>query len=292
VDKVVELCRFAAPETEGSLIVWAKGVSTASIRHKADLVLRRRIEEIRDAERSRFLNWWYTDEGRRLGLEGELPAAEGAVVKNALERIAERIPVMPGEGDQFCAEQRRADALVMLASGQVGSEDDPEAATVVIHVRAGGYGTEDGASELEDGPVIHPQTANRLACSGKLTWLLEDEKGDVLRVGRLRRDPPRWMLRHLKHRDRECRFPGCGARRYLQAHHIRHWEHEGPTELDNLILICFFHHKLVHEYGWRILRERNGTVTWFRPSGKRYRPGPGPPHKIAEPRAPTYAAAL
>jgi hypothetical protein len=275
VDKVVELCRFAAPETEGSLIAWAKGVSTASIRHRADLVLRRAIEEVRDAERSRFLNWWYPDEGRRFGLEAELPVADGAVVRSALERIAEQIPVMPGEEEESSAEQRRADALVMLASAQIGENHAPERATVVVHVRAGGYG-EDGASELEDGPVIHSETANRLACSGKLTWLLEDEIGDVLRVGRTRRDPPRWMMRALKHRDRECRFPGCGARRYVQAHHIRYWEQGGPTELDNLILICFFHHKLVHEYGWRILRDRDGTVPWFRPNGKRYRPGPGP----------------
>ncbi|MDP8956169.1 MAG: DUF222 domain-containing protein, partial [Actinomycetota bacterium] len=243
VDKVVELCRFGTPETEGSLILWARGVSTASIRHRADLHLKRSIEEVREAERSRFLNWWYTDEGRRFGLEAELPAAEGAAVKNALERIAERIPVMPGEEDRVNAEQRRADALVMLASGQVGSDDDRTAATVVVHVRVGGFGAEDGASELEDGPVIHSETANRLACSGRLAWLLEDQKGDVLRVGRLRRGPPRWMMRALKHRDRECQFPGCGARRYLQAHHIRHWEQGGPTELGNLVLVCFFHHK-------------------------------------------------
>jgi hypothetical protein len=58
VDKVVELCRFAAPDTEGSLITWAKAVSTASIRHKADLHLRRAIEEIRDAEKTRSVNCW------------------------------------------------------------------------------------------------------------------------------------------------------------------------------------------------------------------------------------------
>ncbi len=290
VDKVVELCRFADPNTEGSLIAWARGVSTASIRHKADLVLKRRIEEVREAERSRFLNWWDLDEGKRLGLGAEFPAADGAVVRSALERIMEEIPVMPGEEDDSYAEARRADALVMLASTQIASDQDPDRATVVVHVRAGGFGKENGASELEDGPVIHSETANRLACSGRLAWLLEDQKGDVLRVGRLRRDPPRWMMRALRHRDRECRFPGCGTRRYLQAHHIRHWDQGGPTELDNLVLVCFFHHKLVHEYGWRVMRERNGTVTWFRPNGKRYRPGPGPPRLEESPLAVAAAA--
>ena len=277
VDKVVELARFASPQTEGSLITWAKGVSTASIRHKADLVLRRAIEEVREGEQARSLNWWYFDDGKRFGLEAELPAADGAVVKNALERIAERIPVMPGEEDDVHADARRADALVALASTQIAEDQDPDRATVVVHVRAGGYGAEGGASDLQDGPVIHPETANRLACSGRLQGLLEDERGDVLSVGRLRRDPPAWMMRQLKHRDRECRFPGCGARQFLQGHHIRHWEQGGLTELDNLILICFLHHKLVHEHGWRIMRQRDGTMAWFRPNGKRYRPGPGPP---------------
>ena len=106
-------------------------------------------------------------------------------------------------------------------------------------------------------------------CSGRLQWLLEDEAGHVVRVGRTTREPPSWMMRQLKHRDRECRYPGCAARRFLQAHHIRHWEQGGATELANLILVCFFHHKLVHEYGWRIIRDRDGTVAWFRSNGKR-----------------------
>ncbi len=277
VDKVVELARFTTREIEGSLILWARGVSTASIRHRADLHLKRSIEEVRDAERSRFLNWWYSDEGRRFGLEAELPAADGAVVQNALERLAEKIPVMPEEGHDCHAEARRADALVALASTSVAEDQDPDRATVVVHVREGGFGEDGGSAELEDGPVIHEQTAKRQLCSGRLQWLLEDEAGDIVKVGRLHRDPPRWMMRALRHRDRECRFPGCGARRFVQAHHIRHWDQGGPTELGNLVLVCFFHHKLVHEYGWRILRERDGTVTWFRPNGKRYRPGPAPP---------------
>ncbi len=277
VDKVVELARFAAPETEGSLITWAKSVSTASIRHKADLVLRREIEDVRDAERSRSLNWWYSDEGRRFGLEAELPAADGAVVQAALERLSQRIPVMPGEEHDGYAEKRRADALVALASARIAEDQDPDRATVVVHVREGAYGEEEGAAEFEDGPVIHPRTKDRLMCSGRIQALLEDERGDILRVGRLRRDPSAWMMRQLKHRDRECRFPGCGSRQFTQAHHITSWEHGGLTELENLILVCFFHHKLVHEYGWRIMRERDGTVTWFRANGKRYRPGPDPP---------------
>jgi hypothetical protein len=90
------------------------------------------------------------------------------------------------------------------------------------------------------------------------------------------------MVRQLRHRDRECTFPACGSRRFTQAHHVVWWRHGGTTELDNLVLICTFHHKLVHEYGWSLRRDRNGTVQWFRPDGTRYRAGPGPPPSTSD----------
>jgi len=99
------------------------------------------------------------------------------------------------------------------------------------------------------------------------------------------------MLRQLKYRDRECRFPGCGARRFTQAHHVTWWEKGGRTDLDNLVLICFFHHRLVHEYGWTIQRTTDdGEVAWFHPDGTRYRAGPAPPHQKRDAQAPVLAA--
>ena len=90
--------------------------------------------------------------------------------------------------------------------------------------------------------------------------------------------PSAWMMRQLKHRDAGCRFPGCGSRAFTHAHHVRFRHHGGPTTLKNLVLLCSFHHKLVHEYGWRLRRDPNeGTVRWFRPGGIEYRAGPGPP---------------
>lgn len=85
------------------------------------------------------------------------------------------------------------------------------------------------------------------------------------------------MMRQLRYRDVECRFPGCGARRFTQAHHIVWWEQGGPTDLDNLLLVCWFHHKLVHEYGWVLRLDPDGAVGWFRPDGTRYVGGPAPP---------------
>ena len=71
-------------------------------------------------------------------------------------------------------------------------------------------------------------------------------------------------------------FRDAETRAFVQAHHVRHWEHGGATDLDNLVLVCHFHHKLVHELGWSVCLDRS-TAQWFRPGGKRYNPGPDPP---------------
>lgn len=277
IDKAVELTRFATPETEEDLLRWAKGVSCGAIRHKGDLALRRSLEEIKDAEKSRTLSWWYFDENRRFGLQAELPAADGAVVAKALERLSESIPLMPGEEDPVFADARRADALVALCSARIAADPDPDRATVVVHAQLGGIVSEGGGCEIEGGSVIHPETARRLLCDARIQTVIEDEARQPVGLGRMTREPSAWMMRQLRYRDVECRFPGCGARRFTQAHHIKWWEKGGRTDLDNLLLVCTFHHKLVHEYLWTVRRESDGTATWFQPDGYPYRAGPAPP---------------
>ncbi len=96
IDKVVELTRFATAETEEHLIVWAQGVSCGRIREKGDL-LHRSLQEAQEAEQARSLSWWYFQANSRFGLSAELPAADGAVVARALERLADHLAAMPGE---------------------------------------------------------------------------------------------------------------------------------------------------------------------------------------------------
>ncbi len=277
VDKVVELTRFATPQTESRLIPWAARVSPGCIRNRGDLATRQSLAEAADAERARTLSWWYFDEGRRFGLEAELPAAQGAVVARALQRLAEQVPILPGEEDGYHAHigTRRADALVALASSRLAQDPDMDRATVVVHASLDTLAAGGGA-EVEGGGVIHPSTLDRLLCQARVQAVVEDPSGDPVHLGRMRREPPGWMLRQLRYRDSECRFPGCGARRFTQAHHVTWWERGGRTDLDNLVLICFFHHRLVHEYGWSIRRAADGEVRWFHPNGTRYRAGPAP----------------
>jgi hypothetical protein len=106
---------------------------------------------------------------------------------------------------------------------------------------------------------------------------LDDGAGVPLTLGRATRTPSAAMVRALRRRDRTCRFPGCGRRRYSDAHHVTWWSRGGRTDLANLVLLCGFHHRLVHEEGWRLRLLDNAAVQWFRPGGQRYRVGPAPP---------------
>jgi hypothetical protein len=220
IDKVVELSRFATPGTEARLIVWARGVSSGCIRRKADLMVRRAVTDAQDVDRDRSLTWWYEDEGHRFRMDTDLPAACGPVVINAVEREVRRIPVMPGEDDLHYLPARRADALVALCSSCGTGDADPDRATVVVHAPIEALVSVDRGVELEGGGVIHAETARRLLCNARVQAVVEDGSLDIVRLGRTSRLVPGWMVRQLRYRDRECVFPGCGARRFTQAHHI------------------------------------------------------------------------
>ena len=183
---------------------------------------------------------------------------------------------MPGEEDALFAPARRAEALVALCSARSAGAPDLDRATLVIHARLEPSGL--GGCEVEDGPVIHPDTVERMLCHSRMQVVTEDRNGNVLGLGRTSREPSAWMVRQVRYRHRECRFPGCGARRFTEAHHISWWRDGGGTDLDNLVLICSFHHRLVHEYGWSMRRGTDCDVRWLHPDGTRYRAGPASGH--------------
>jgi len=274
IDKVVELTRFAEFDDEDALVRWAQGVSSGAIRRVGDVRAKERAGEAADVERERHLRWRYTDEGRRFALDAEIPAADGAVVARTLERLGDRIPAMPDEASDLRVGARRADALVALCSAELAQDPDQDRATIVVHAELDAVLDGDLNAMIEDGPVIGGSTLHRLLCNARVQAVVEHPDGTVHGVGRPAREPAAWMMRQLRHRDGCCRFPGCDSRRFTQAHHIKWWSRGGTTELDNLVLICSFHHKLVHEHGWRIDRDATGELTWIRPSGVRYRAGP------------------
>ena len=125
-------------------------------------------------------------------------------------------------------------------------------------------------SELAGGPALAPETARRLGCDAAVERIVERE-GRPLSVGRRKRTIAPALRRALRARDRGCRFPGCTHTRFLHAHHIHHWARGGPTTLDNLIQLCSYHHRLVHEGGYQVERAGARRVRFRRPDGREIR---------------------
>ena len=90
--------------------------------------------------------------------------------------------------------------------------------------------------------------------------------------GRRTRSIPPSVRRALANRDRGCRFPGCTATHRLHAHHVKHWAEGGETSLDNLILLCPTHHRLMHEGGFDVQRLDDGAFRFVNPHGLTIRP--------------------
>jgi hypothetical protein len=289
LDKTIELCRFARPETEKTLVPWAVTVSVARVRQKADLSERQSAARLEQAEEERRLDWYWADDGMRLRMEGEFPAAQGTVIAKAIERMASRVPAMPGEEGLEGACARRADALWAICSAKLSADPDPERAHILIHAspeavsavarreamtsKARRPGS--AVAEFEDGTPVHPAVLSRLLCTAKVQAVIEDESGNAVSMGRTSRRPSLAMMRQLRYRDRGCRFPGCGSRAFLKAHHVIYWADGGETSLANLVLVCTFHHRLAHERGWGLAFE-GGELVWRRPGGAIYRAGPSP----------------
>jgi hypothetical protein len=114
-----------------------------------------------------------------------------------------------------------------------------------------------------------------LACDAGVARVLTDGPGTVVDVGLASRTATPTQHRLLARRDRGCVFPGCDRPPgWCQAHHIVHWVDGGPTDLDNLCLLCSHHHHLVHEARFGLRRAQDGTLAFTRPDGTRLlRPG-------------------
>src|SRR5438105_4813205 len=155
---------------------------------------------------------------------------------------------------------------------------------VVVHVDAPVLADADapGQSLLDDGPHVSAETSQRLACDASRVVMRHDPDGRILEVGARTRTIPPALRRALRHRDRGCRFPGCGLR-FGQGHHIRHWAHGGPTTLSNLALLCRRHHRAVHEEGYGVERPPDGELRFRRPDGRILPESPPPAAVPADP---------
>jgi hypothetical protein len=206
----------------------------------------------------------------------ELPVEDGEVVANALDNAVAAGDVAAGiefasdrelAGNGWRAQQ--ADALIAIAKAYLAGDQTGQGAgsvadhyQVVVHVDEAALRGGTGRSDL---PL---ETIKRLTCDGSLITVVEDERGTPLDVGRKQRIVSTAIRRALWSRDRGCTFPGCRNKRFVDGHHIHHWANGGETSLENLTLLCTYHHRLLHEGAFSVGRDRGGAIYFRRVDGR------------------------
>jgi hypothetical protein len=225
---------------------------------------------------------------------------DGGLLTKALQLAVKQIRAeRGGQGPETTREQLLADALMVLVSsflaagrGEGTGTDDYRAVVftddAVVNPEypnhpdhavnvddhddcddcAGGERSvpEAPRAHLEGGAMLSAETIRRIWCDTTVTRL-ELRDGVIVEISEPSRVISASLRRALGLRDSQCRFPGCCAKR-VDAHHIRYRRHKGPTTLENLLSLCRFHHKLVHEGGYSVGRGADGDLRFYDPRGR------------------------
>jgi hypothetical protein len=257
--KVRALTRVATAENEQELLELACVFTAAQLERTVRAYRRVTTEEAQQAHEDAHLCVFWEADGS-LALHGRLAPEDGALLLRALEAMRDaRWNRGRGSAEPRPLRQAsNAEALVAVAEAALahpdGSRPAGERYQVVVHVDEAVLAADgEGGCRLEDGSALAPETARRLACDASL-----------VRDGRKTRAIAPALRRALSARDRGCRFPGCENRRFLDGHHVHHWARGGATTLDNLVLLCRQHHRLVHEGGWHIDEQHRFYDPWGR----------------------------
>ena len=323
--KVRVLTRVADRDSEEDLLDLARHATAAQLERMLRAFRRVTRADAQAAYENRCLTWHWDEDGS-LCLRARLPAEEGALVLEALQdsheallrdrdgsergpaeppeasgpagRVAAGGPAEPPNPDRQREHARptNADAICAMAETALARGPTPlggparHQLTVDVDLESLVHDAK-GAVHVRDGPALAPETARRLGCDASVVPTLQSA-GEVLSVGRRTRSVPPHIRRVLEGRDKGCRFPGCESRRWVDAHHIHHWAMGGQTSLDNLVLLCRHHHRLVHEGGYSVRRISDREVEFRRPDGRVIPVSPPLPRPREGSREPMHAGPL
>ena len=175
-----------------------------------------------------------------------------AVARRLPELPATRSALQAGElaEDQVAQVCRHApvwaDAFVAMAERSLGAEVSLRPArdrhVVLVHLRGDDHGL---SAQLHLGPRLPDAIRRLLGCDGRVRPVTE-VTGTPVSVGRAQRIVSDRTRVAVEDRDGGCRVPGCDRTRWLEVHHIAHWEDGGLTDSANLVALCGRHHRLHH----------------------------------------------
>ena len=199
-----------------------------------------------------------TQEDGGMFLVGQLDSVGGAALRSALEPLARS----SGEHDDRLLPQRYADALVELACGGRPANLQVTATIETLKGLAGAQG-----GEMEFSLPLASASVQRLACDCSVTRVLLSQESLTIDVGRSKRILGSGLRKALRVRDQFCRWPGCERpASWCDGHHLVHWIHGGETNLDNLVLLCRRHHRMVHEGDWQLIKTSEGQIITIAPT--------------------------
>ncbi len=194
--------------------------------------------------------------------------------------------------DQRTLAQKRGAALVAMAEFFLKYFDKPVTRfgerpnlniVVPVAVLEHGEGVAAGSFLIRG---LHPEDVRQIACDCNITRILTLQGSETIDVGRKTRVISPALRKAVSARDGgHCRFPGCHTcDRYVDIHHLVHWINGGCTDQANCILLCRYHHGLVHHGGWTTAGTANGELTFTSPTGTHHTtrpPGHPPPLTLA-----------
>src|SRR4051794_21525447 len=206
----------------------------------------------------------------RLGITIEVDALLAAQTRAVLDPLAERRTTDEGEPDTRSQAERYGDAYGEIIGLVITSPDLPVQAGDHVHISViipfDILKTELGKACLDLTDEISATDARILACDCGVIPAVLSSKGELLDIGRMKRFVTPGQRRALRIRDRGCSFPGCCRKpKHCQAHHILEWVLNGLTDLDNLVLLCAHHHRLLHRSDWTVRMAKDGLPEFIPP---------------------------
>ena len=273
--KVRAITRIAEPANEASLVEIALAGTTA---HVERVVAGYRRALPPDDEASDDVQWAKRalhvrhNEDRTITLTVTIPAATAMEVLSAVDHFAPRAGIEP-DGERASLAARRADAVVAMAGAALTATDDQLTSNrprYLVHLHTGDEQQEAHAEGREGEMVVgvSDATTERLCCDADQETVAHGDEDRVVAVSD-RSSVIRGRLRRLVQlRDRVCRVPGCNHRARREIHHLHHRGHGGTNHIDNLLLVCAYHHHRLHEGGWQAHRSLDGTIEFTLPNGR------------------------
>jgi len=217
---------------------------------------------------------------------GKLKGQLDGLTRELLATTLDALCLPRGPDDNRSAPQRRADALGEICQQVLDSAQLPQTGGERPHlniiIALPELERRARAASLDFGSHLPPADLRMLACDARVVPVVLGGAGQPLDVGRARRTIPDGLRRAIAARDRGCAKPGCGRpASWSEIHHLEAWENGGDTAIHNCVMLCRFHHRLLHrESGWTV-RIHHGTPEfippkWIDPTQKARRKPPHP----------------